>query len=729
MTWCVALTPDQSAVGGKARSLLRLAEAGLPVPPAFVVTDALFRQLRAAGPALPAALRTTSDLDALERARAALLAAPAPAGFPDELARHLDGLEQRERPEPVVRPARFSVRSSFAREDAGSALGAGVYESVVGVGRDEVAAAIRRVLASALAPGAVVYAQAQGETAEAQAPAVLIHGFVDGAASGSAALDPVSGAAVAVEVNTGVLGARARATIESALRDLAGRHGAVEVEWVEVAGGPIFLQLRPYLAAAGARVWLAAGALGDGDWRWDAAHNPLPLSPAQAGLVALVDARCRIGLRQRIAGGYLFYAPGGPQPTEAIDPSAAAEALATLAGELAARLAALGTPPALEEALTLFTEVYQRLYGVIQPAARRAIRALEEFLAAQAAAGSDQIAELASLLAGVPSIAQERQRLAESIARAAPGPARDAAVAGYLARFGDEAPIWDVAVPTYREDPARLRALVGVPGQEAATAAAADPAIDAGAPPTSSTERELAARLSPPARAELAALVAAARRARAVGEDDDWVYARTQATVRRALLAQGARLVGRGLLDTPADIFWLPLERVRALVPDSGPEAAATSLVAEVAAARAAHQRAARDPPPANHHDGADPRGAHRTPATGPVIRGQRASAGRVVGRAFLLRSAFAGAGAPEPGTAPTAASIIVATTLLPTELPLLPAAGLVVESGGTLGHVAAQARERGIPALVGARGATAAIADGDLLLLDADAGCVVRLG
>ena len=48
--------------------------------------------------------------------------------------------------------------------------------------------------------------------------------------------------------------------------------------------------------------------LNDTDWHWDAAHNPLPLSPAQAGLVSLVDEQCRIGLRQRVVGGYLFYA-------------------------------------------------------------------------------------------------------------------------------------------------------------------------------------------------------------------------------------------------------------------------------------------------------------------------------------------------------------------------------------------------------------------------------------
>ena len=278
MTWCVPLTTaDRTtalphAVGGKARSLLRLAEAGLPVPPAFAVTDALFRQLRADGPPLPAAMRTTADLDRLDGARAGLLAAPVPPGFADELARHLEGLA------PGDPGARFSVRSSFAREDDASALGAGVYQSLVDVGRAEVGAAIRAVLASALAPGAVAYAQAHGETADAQAPAVLIHRFIDGAASGSAALDPAGGAPPAIDVTTGGLGDRARAEIERALRALAARHGASEVEWVETAAGPaVFLQLRRYVAAPPVRTrpWAAAGALEaqGGDWRWDAAHN------------------------------------------------------------------------------------------------------------------------------------------------------------------------------------------------------------------------------------------------------------------------------------------------------------------------------------------------------------------------------------------------------------------------------------------------------------------------
>ncbi len=85
-----------------------------------------------------------------------------------------------------------------------------------------------------------------------------------------------------------------------------------------------------------------------------------------------------------------------------------------------------------------------------------------------------------------------------------------------------------------------------------------------------------------------------------------------------------------------------------------------------------------------------------------------------------------------EPGgaTPVPAGAILIARTLLPTELPLaLSPAALVVETGGPLGHVAAQARERGLPAVVDAAGACAAFREGDAVLVDGDAGLVIRVG
>jgi len=329
MSLCVVLTgegaappADGAAIGGKARSLLRLARAGYRVPAAFAVTAEVFRRLREGGPALPAKLRDADDLAELDRAREALVAAPWPPGFLDELEWHLDRLA------PRGPGARFSVRSSFAGEDGGDALAAGVYESVVGVARDDVPAAIRRVLASGLSAGAVAYTRGHGGS-EREA-AVLIHTYVGGPA-GSAAFDPSNGQGVVIEANSGTPADAARTEIEHALRALAAREGhAVEIEWVQGGGQLVLLQLRQYVAPAPARAstWAPAATLGPGAWRWDAAHNPLPLSPAQAGLVALCDARCRIGIRQRVAGGYLFYAPDGPVPARALDAGAVGDELA-----------------------------------------------------------------------------------------------------------------------------------------------------------------------------------------------------------------------------------------------------------------------------------------------------------------------------------------------------------------------------------------------------------------
>ncbi len=759
MSLCVDLTHDEGAaadnsVGGKARSLRRIAAAGLRVPAAFAIGAQLFRRLRAGGPELPRALRTTADLAALDRARDALLTAPWPPDFLAELDRHLDRLES-----PTDDGARFSVRSSFAREDGGGgdgtpAIAAGIYESVVGVPRAGVPAAIRRVLASALSAGAFTYAHGADLQREGArngvddggdlGGGVLIHGYIPGEASGSAAFDPAAGGPMVIETDAvkGALAPATHAALERALRELAARQGhAVEVEWVADQGQLIFLQLRRYVAPPAPRPWAPAAALGDGAWRWDAAHNPLPLSPAQAGLVALVDARCRIGIIQRVVGGYLFYAPGGPAPRETLGGAAATDELRALSTRVEAPLRALAERPVLEEALAIFETIYQCVYGVIQPAARSATRALEDFLRAHAA---DDLPSLPALYAAVPSVADERRRCADKLIQSRDESARADALAAYLARFGDESPIWDVAVPTYREDPTRLRALTATTVVTAASAPSSPETGDRGAQKSDGdgdgdsaplawqlAAQEIRARLPPDERALFGSLLETARRARAVGEDDDQLYARAQAVVRAALRHEGERLAQRGALAAAADVFWLPLDQVRAFVAGfvaGEPPPARATLDAQVATARAVYQQALQDPPPTPITSGRAP---ERAPAGGIVSRGQRASAGRVIGPAFVHRPTSSTGEATRRATSaspPTSASIVVAATLLPTELPLLPAAGLVVETGGVLDHVAAQARERGIPALVGAHGACAGISDGDLLLLDADAGQLIRL-
>src|ERR1044071_8873555 len=130
MTFCIRLGPGAplDRIGGKARSLLRLAAAGLTVPKAIVVTTDLFATLRAGGPRLPSTLNAPGALTTVEGAARALASAPWPEGFASALAYEIDTLV----PEPG---ARYAVRSSASIEDDATGLGAGLFLSRIDVAR------------------------------------------------------------------------------------------------------------------------------------------------------------------------------------------------------------------------------------------------------------------------------------------------------------------------------------------------------------------------------------------------------------------------------------------------------------------------------------------------------------------------------------------------------------------------------------------------------------------
>ncbi len=681
MSFCADLQDADARLGGKARSLARLCAAGLPTPVGFVVTDELFRAI--APWFSPPERVDEATLAELDRARAALMAAPFPAGFSQELAARL------------ARGGLWSVRSSFANEERAGGLGAGVYESRVAVPSDEVATAIRQVLASALSAGALAYALAHGMRPAAPPLSVLLHPYVRGEAEGGAACVPERPDQPIIQVRAGALPAAAAARLRSLLGALARTQGAVEVEWVATGEDLVFLQMRPFApppAPAPWRGWAELEAAGESRtlWQWDQAHNPLPLSPAHAGLVALVDERCRIGIRQRVLGQYLFYAPDarpGPLPISVEDAPAR---FAALRAEVESRLAALGHEPDLEAAIDLLLAVEEPIFGIIQPALRAARANLEEFLR-QAAPSA--LPALGQLLAGVKSMASERRQRAAELRAARDAQARAQAQDRYLELFGDETPVWDVAVPTCRETPEILY------GGE-------NRGVD---PPAAVVNQEqtiaqVEKQIAPARREEWRRLLRLAREAAGLGEDDDWLYARVQAALRRALLSLGKKLHGMGALAEPSAVFFLPLPLARSLAAGAPPP---QNLQMQAAAGRAAWEAACRDPPPASV--------ALDTVSVKGVGTG-----GRALGRVVLHRPASP---RPAPG------QILLAPTLLPSELPLLVAAALVTETGGPLDHVATQARERHLPAVVGAAGACRLFHEGDLVLVDADRGLVVKLG
>ena len=72
---------------------------------------------------------------------------------------------------------------------------------------------------------------------------------------------------------------------------------------------------------------------------------------------------------------------------------------------------------------------------------------------------------------------------------------------------------------------------------------------------------------------------------------------------------------------------------------------------------------------------------------------------------------------------------VLVAATTTPAWTPLFGSiAALVTDTGGILSHAAVVAREYGIPAVVGATGATAAIPEGARVRVDGTTGEVVLL-
>jgi phosphohistidine swiveling domain-containing protein len=728
---------DEPRVGGKARSLARLRQAGLPTPDGFVIAHSLFATLLPPGSvgaaARPASSGQPRDLPGEappggggvpvggdRDGGASVENAALPAGFSEALAARVAALGGE----------LFSVRSSFAGEDDVGSVAAGIYRSRTGVPAAEVERAVRQVLASALAPAAVAYARARGRGVAEPPVCVLVHRFYAGGVSGGAAWDPdAPEQGPVIDAVDGEPSPPVRATLQAALRTLASRHGSVEIEWVADGDAVTFLQMRPYRAPSPARPWPGQDELPAGTpWQWDAAHNPLPLTPAQAGLVALVDAQGGTAFRQHVARGYLFWSPTdrpsapssaldqlGPQIGHAVDPvgpeiTAGVDQLGPeierevgrIRRDVERALAGLGDPPDLERALDAFVGFYPRIFGALRSAMDRARTALVDFLRRHRPVGSAGVSSmLGVLLAEVPSMAQERRRAAEQIARATDPEARHRAVDAYLARFGDESAVWDVAAPTHRERP-----------QLVSDRLVRSSLNDGPRPDWQAAAEQVRAGLPDALQQRWQATLTSARAAAAAGEDDDWIYARLQAAVRRALLHLGRQLVAAGRLDQVDDVFYLPPDRVwlpRPPTPGAASAREGDALRALAAAGRAAHGAALRDPPPPS-------RPGSLARAAGSVLRGS-GTGGRALGRVHRHDPA---------GQPPPADAILVATTLLPTELPLLQVAALVTETGGPLGHVATQARERAVPAVVGVAGALDHLEPGDLVLVDADAGVVI---
>ncbi len=295
-----------------------------------------------------------------------------------------------------------------------------------------------------------------------------------------------------------------------------------------------------------------------------------------------------------------------------------------------------------------------------------------------------------------------------------------------LERYGWQAQGWDLACPTWNEQPevplTLMRRMLRdrVPSPATATAAAAVR--------REALVRELEARLPNDAdrqrfhelRAPTAAYVP-------VREGRALCQLTISGSLRGALMRQGARLVREARITSAEQVWFLLPEE---LAPNAGPAAAA--LAERISRRREEWESWQHRQPPAAlggaatpaalSHGSAAPAAA-TAGAVSAVVRGIGASRGTYTGRARVIAE-------PELGEELAVGDVLVCVMTTPAWAPLFAVAGaLVTASGGILSHPSIAAREYGIPAVVGAAGATTTIPDGALVTVDGTAGTVTILG
>ncbi|MCC5964545.1 MAG: hypothetical protein JJU24_00275 [Natronohydrobacter sp.] len=192
---------------------------------------------------------------------------------------------------------------------------------------------------------------------------------------------------------------------------------------------------------------------------------------------------------------------------------------------------------------------------------------------------------------------------------------------------------------------------------------------------------------------------------------------------RRVFLGLGREFAARGLLDAPRDVFCLTTSEILGAVEGYG---LSGDLKALVALRKAEDSAAANRPDPPERIE-------LRGPAIAPVWAetpdaqddatrrsATGCSAGRVTAVARVIR---------DPRTQSLAAGeILVARHTDPGWIAVFSnASAIVVERGSLLSHSAIVARELGIPCVVGLKGATQWIADGETLTVDGATGEVER--
>ena len=357
------------------------------------------------------------------------------------------------------------------------------------------------------------------------------------------------------------------------------------------------------------------------------------------------------------------------------------------------------------------------------------VAALVQGVDNESAARGLKLEALAPLVQGSPALLAAASAGDLAAARAAEGgEALCEAFDAYLEDYGYGSQTWwELHTPTWREEPgAALRLLAGYVadpsrGPSAAHARSAEERI-------ATTARCEAALADDGDRERFRTLVAGAAAYVFVVEGRAHWQQNCVGALRPACLALGRKLVERGALASPEDVFQMRLGELAELVANpSGAmlETIETRKVDLTSWADLAPPMTLGPPPPR------PPEGAPPNPIAlmfgGPaedtgdplLLKGKGASRGVVTGRARVTFS-LEEAEALQPG------EVLVCPFTAPSWMPVFTtAAAIVTNQGGVLSHAAIEAREYGIPCVTGTEAGTQRIPDGATVTVDGLEGTV----
>ncbi len=308
----------------------------------------------------------------------------------------------------------------------------------------------------------------------------------------------------------------------------------------------------------------------------------------------------------------------------------------------------------------------------------------------------------------------------------------------YLETYGLRQDLFEFSTPTWREDPSIALANIRSYIMTGRDARAEHEVMARSAELALATARAKLAAYPEAVRNQFEAMVQFGRHGAFLQEEHNfYIDQRGMALIRLFYLRLGNRFVDAGLLQAPADIFMLTNEEIRHSVQQrfSGSADDMRALVetrrAElVSAGQLAPPPFIGDapsgPPPSDNPMGRAMirffGGPPQDAGSPDQIKGNAGSRGVATGIARVART-LDEAKHVRPG------EILVAVTTMPAWTPLFGiAAAVVAETGGPLSHCAIVAREYGLPAVVGAHGATTRIQTGQTITVDGGTG-IVTLG